>query len=133
PSSVGNIDGLAIYGTEMWVLSGNDKNIYRYPLGTVFPGPGDINAAQEVTLDDANKGAAGLAIDSSYLYVADYSTSAKETRFYRYLYPAGTPVAISKVLLDGGGSALQSPAGAMFDGTSCGSWIVARTRYMSMT
>ncbi|MBE9513235.1 MAG: hypothetical protein IMY77_04210 [Chloroflexi bacterium] len=124
PSSVGNIDGLAIYGTEMWVLSGNDKNIYRYPLGTAFSGPGDINAAQKITLDTDNKGAAGLAIDSNYLYVVDYSTSTpKETRFYQYPHPGGTPVTVSKVLLEyTTNNKLQSPAGAMLDGTSL--WVV---------
>ena len=122
PSSIGLSQGLAIYGTQMWVVSGNDKNIYQYPLSAVFPGPGTLNAAQEIALDKGNKGAEALAIDSNYLYVLDYDTSGKETRFYRYPYPAGTPVTVSKVLNDMASNPLQSPAGAMFDGTSL--WVV---------
>ena len=123
PSSIGLSQGLAIYGTQMWVVSGNDKNIYQYPLSAVFPGPGTLNAAQEIALDKGNKGAEALAIDSNYLYVLDYDTSGKETRFYRYPYPAGTPVTVSKVLLEyTSNNKLQSPAGAMLDGTSL--WVV---------
>ena len=125
PSSIGLSQGLAIYDDihdEMWVVSGNDKNIYQYPLGAAFPGPGTLNAAQEIGLDKDNKGAAGLAIDSTYLYVLDYSTSTpKETRFYRYLKADGS-VTVSKVLNDMASNPLQSPVGAMFDGTSL--WVV---------
>jgi len=124
-SSVGNIDGLAIdiIAGEMWVLSGNDKNIYQYPLGTVFPDGGTLTATTEIPLDTTNnKGAIGLAIDSSYLYVLDYDTSQKETRFYRYLKADGS-VTVSRVLLEyTTNNKLQSPAGAMFDGTSL--WVV---------
>ena len=125
PSSIGNIDGLAIDSgaDEMWVLSGNDKNIYRYPLGAAFSGSGDINAAQEITLDTANKGAVGLAIDSTYLYVLD----SADKRFYRYDRSTGVCGVgdVSKVLkesLVSGGGDLYSPAGAMFDGTYL--WVV---------
>ena len=123
PSSIGRSQGLAIIDTQMWVLSGNDKNIYQYPLGAAFPGPGTLNAAQEISLDNANKGAAGLAIDSNYLYVLDYSTSAKETRFYQYRRSDGALTAVSKVLLEyTSNNKLQSPAGAMFDGVG-GTWL----------
>ena len=123
PSSVGNIDGLAIdiIADEMWVLSGNKKNIYYYPLSAAFPDGGDLNAAREIELDTANQGAVGLAIDSTYLYVLDYDTSSKDTRFYRYLRADGS-VTVSKVLKEVGGGALQNPAGAMLDGTSL--WVV---------
>ncbi len=122
PSSIGNSQGLAIYDEEMWVVSGNDKNIYYYPLGAAFPGPGTLNAAREIGLDKANKGAEALAIDGEYLYVLDYDTSGKETRFYRYLKADGS-VTVSKVLLEyTSNNKLQSPAGAMFDGTSL--WVV---------
>lgn len=127
-SSVGNIDGLAIdiIAGEMWVLSGNKKNIYYYPLSAAFPDGGDLNAAREIELDTANTGAAGLAIDSSYLYVLDYSTSTpKETRFYRYDRITGVCGVgdVSKVLMEHDGvNVLQSPAGAMFDGISL--WVV---------
>ena len=123
-SSVGNIDGLAINGTDMWVLSGNDKNIYQYPLGTVFPDGGTLTATVEIALDNDNKGAVGLAIDSTYLYVVDYATSSKETRFYQYRRSDGALTAVSKVLLEKtpNNNKLQSPAGAMFDGTSL--WVV---------
>jgi len=126
-SSVGNIDGLAIdiIAGEMWMLSGNKKNIYQYSLLEAFPDDGSsLKAAREIGLD--NTGAVGLAIDSTYLYVLDYDTSGpvKETRFYRYDRSTGVCGIgdISKVLLDGGGIALQSPAGAMFYGTSL--WVV---------
>jgi len=124
-SSIGNIEGLAIDGDEMWVLSGNDMNIYLYSLLAVFPDSGSLNAAQEIPLDTANKGAAGLAIDNGYLYVVDYKTSSpKETRFY--CYPrSGGPATVSRVLAEttaSGGANLESPAGAMFDGTSL--WVV---------
>lgn len=125
PSSIGNSEGLAIYGEEMWVVSGNDKNIYYYPLGAAFPGPGTLNAAREIGLDKANKGAEALAIDSSYLYVLDYSTSTpKETRFYQYRRSDGVLTAVSKVLLEKtpSNNKLQSPAGAMFDGVG-GTWL----------
>jgi len=119
-SSVGNIDGLAIdiIAGEMWVLSGNKKNIYYYPLSAAFSGPGDINAAQEITLDTTNnKGAIGLAIDTSSLYVLD----SADHQFYRYLKSDGS-VTVSKVLKGMGGGALGNPAGAMLDGTSL--WVV---------
>ena len=124
PSSIGNIDGLAIDGTEMWVLSGNDTNIYQYTLSVAFPDDGSsLPATIEIGLDEDNKGAAGLAIDSSYLYVVDYSTSTpKETRFYQYRRSDGALTAVSKVLNDMASNPLQSPAGAMFDGTSL--WVV---------
>lgn len=121
-SSIGNIEGLAIDADEMWVVSGNDGYIYRYSLLTVFPDSGSLNAAQEFLLDNANKGAAGLAIDSDYLYVVDYATSSKETRFYRYLRADGS-VTVSKILLEyTSNNKLESPAGAMFDDTSL--WVV---------
>jgi len=121
-SSIGNIDGLAIdivVPGEMWVLSGK-KNIYQYSLSAAFLDDGSsLPAVFEIALD--NKGAAGLAIDSTYLYVLDYDTSSKETRFYRYLRTDGS-VTVSKVLKEMGGGDLDSPAGAMFDGTSL--WVV---------
>ena len=128
-SSIGNIDGLAIdiVAGEMWVLSGNKKNIYQYSLSAAFPDDGSsLKAAIEIPLD--NQGAAGLAIDSTYLYVLDYDTSQKETRFYRYPYPAGTPVVASKVLKDVNGGDIGGPpgglAGAMYDGTNNILWVV---------
>jgi len=120
-SSIGRSQGLAIYDTQMWVL---DKNIYHYPLDAAFPDDGSsLPATIEIALDKDNKGAAGLAIDSSSLYVVDYSTSAGVTRFYRYLKADGS-VTVSKVLNDMASNPLQSPVGAMFDGTSL--WVVDR-------
>jgi len=110
-SSIGRSQGLDIYDTQMWVVSGNDKNIYQYLLGAVFPGPGTLNAAQEIGLNKDNKGAVALA----------------ETRFYRYDRITGVCGIgdISKVLLEHtSDNKLQSPAGAMFDGTSL--WVVDR-------
>ena len=128
-SSVGNIDGLAIYGEEMWVLSGNDKNIYYYPLGTAFPDDGSsLPATIEIGLDTANKGAVGLAISSTHLYVLDYSTSAKETTFYRYTHAGVKPTPyISSVLKDMIGNALEDPAGTTVDPTDAAYiWFVDR-------
>ena len=123
-SSVGNIDGLAIDGTEMWVLSGNDTNIYQYTLSVAFPDDGSsLPATIEIGLDKDNKGAAGLAIDGEYLYVLDYDTSSKDTRFYQYRRSDGALTAVSKVLLEyTSNNKLQSPAGAMFDGVG-GTWL----------
>jgi len=123
--SIANPIGLAIDGNEMWVVSANDKMIYLYSLSAAFDGTGvPLPAAREIPLVDANTGAAGLAIDSTYLYVVDYDNPSKETRFYQYNRITGACGIgdISKVLLDGGGIALQSPAGAMFYGTSL--WVV---------
>ncbi|GAI43992.1 unnamed protein product, partial [marine sediment metagenome] len=108
---------------EMWVLSGNDKNIYQYSLSAVFPDDGSgLKATKEISLDTTNnKGAAGLAIDdNNYLYVLD----EKDHQFYRYPHPEGThvgePVIASKVLKDANGGDIGGPpgglAGAMFDG-----------------
>lgn len=125
-SGLGNPGGLAIdiIAGEMWVLSGNKKNIYYYPLGVAFPDGGDLNAAREIALDTANQGAVGLAIDSTYLYVLDYDNPSKDTRFYRYLRADGS-ITVSKVLKESvasGGGDLDSPAGAMFDGVG-GTWL----------
>ncbi|GAI00174.1 unnamed protein product, partial [marine sediment metagenome] len=121
-------EGLAIYDDihdEMWVVSGNDKNIYRYSLDAAFPDDGSsLPAVFEIGLDTANIGAIGLAIDSTYLYVLDFKTSGsdKEMRFYRYDRITGDCGIgdISKVLKDATGSDIGHPGctgGAMFDGT----------------
>ena len=124
-NSIANPVGLAIDGDELWVVSANDKMIYLYSLSAAFSGSGDpvrSDGNREITLVDANTGAAGLAIDSTYLYVVDYDNPSKETRFYRYLKADGS-VTVSKVLLEKNtNNELQSPAGAMFDGTSL--WVV---------
>jgi len=103
----------------MWVLSGNDKNIYQYSLSAAFPDDGSsLPADIEIPLDTTNnKEAIGLAIDSSSLYVLD----SADHQFYRYLKSDGS-VTVSKVLNDMGGGALGNPAGAMLDGTSL--WVV---------
>ena len=127
-SSVGNIDGLAIdiVAGEMWVLSGNKKNIYQYSLSAAFPDDGSsLKAAREIGLD--NTGALGLAITSNYLYVVDYDNPSKKTRFYRYDRITGVCGIgdISKVLLEKTtNNELQSPAGAMYDGTNNILWVV---------
>ena len=123
--SIGNPEGLAIdiAAGEMWVVADTNKSIYKYSLSAAFPDTGTpLNAIGVISLNTNVKKIRGLAIDSSYLYVLDYSTSAKETRFYRYLKADGS-VTVSKVLMEHDGvNALSSPAGAMFDGTSL--WVV---------
>ena len=120
-SGIGNPDGIAIYDTQMWVVSGNDKNIYRYSLDDAFPDDGSsLPADFEIGLDD--KTARGLTINGTHIYIVAYSTSAKETTFYRYLHD-GDSAKVSRVLLEyTSDNKLQSPAGAMFDGTSL--WVV---------
>jgi len=122
--SLGNPDGLAIYDNEMWVVDWGPDIIFGYVLrdgSGAFPGPGDLNATWEIALDKDNKHAAGLAIDSTYLYVLD----SADHQFYRYPYPAGTPVTVSKVLLEyTSDNELQNPVGAMYDGTNNILWVV---------
>ena len=127
-SSIGNPDGLAIYSAndEMWVVSANDKKIYGYSLSDAFPDDGTTLApTQEITLDDGNTGAAGLAIDSDYLYVLDDDKVGGQSVDVLYRYPKSAgAVTVSKVLLDTASNPLQNPSGAMIDGTSI--WVVDR-------
>ena len=133
-SSIANPKGLAIdiAANEMWVVSDTDKEIYQYSLSAAFPDTGTPLPASPdaIPLDTNQQKVAGLAIDSSFLYVLDYDNPSKETRFYRYLKADGS-VTVSKVLLDGGdplveddGIPLANPSGAMIDGTSI--WVVDR-------
>ena len=116
-SGLGNPGGLAIYDNEMWVVDYGPNKIFGYVLSNVFPGPGTLNAAQEIALDKDNKLATGLAIDSTYLYVLDSANH----QFYRYLKSDGS-VTVSKVLKDMGGGALGNPAGTVLDDASL--WVV---------
>jgi len=126
-SGIGNPDGIAIYDTQMWVVSGNDKNIYRYSLDDAFPDDGsNLPAVFEIGLDD--KTARGLTINGTYIYIVAYSTSAKETTFYRYMHDGVKPTPyISSVLKDMDGNALEDPAGATVDPTDAAYiWFVDR-------
>ncbi|GAI05202.1 unnamed protein product, partial [marine sediment metagenome] len=128
-SSIANPKGLAIdiAANEMWVVSDTDKNIYQYSLSAAFADTGTPLPASPdaIPLDTNQQKVRGLAIDSSHLYVLDYSTSTpKETRFYQYRRSDGVLTAVSKVLLEKtpSNNKLQSPAGAMFDGVG-GTWL----------
>ncbi len=123
-SSIGNPSGLAIYNAndEMWVVSANDKKIYGYSLAAAYPYSGTpLPPTTEIDLADNNTGAAGLAVDSTYLYVLDET----DKQFYRYTHPGGIAT-VSKVLKDisGGdiGGPPGDPSGAMVDGGSI--WVV---------
>lgn len=124
-ASIGNPDGLAIDGNDMWVVVwGPNFIIYHYSLTAAFPDGGDLPADLEIAPHADNDDPTGLAIDATlgYLYVLD----SVDKQIYRYPHPsgphAGDPVVASKVLKEQGGGDLDSPAGAMVDGTSL--WVV---------
>lgn len=110
-------NGLAIDGDDLWLVSSPPYKLYRYSLSTAFPGGSDLNAAQEINLNAHNKGATGLAIDTSYLYVLDI----EDLQVYRYPRSGGSAV-VSRVLRGVGGSSLGEPRGATIDGDFI--WVV---------
>jgi len=123
-SSPGNPFGLAIYGNELWILAwGQNFILYRYSLSDAFSGSGTINANLQVAYDPANTNPTGLSVDdTNYIYVLD----SVDEQFYRYPHPdgsyVGNQVVASKVLRNVSGGAIETPVGAMLDGTSL--WIV---------
>jgi predicted ribosomally synthesized peptide with SipW-like signal peptide len=114
-------NGLAIDGDDLWLVSSPPHKIYRYSLSAAFPGGSDLSAAQEINLDNWNKGATGLAIDTSYLYVLDI----EDLQVYRYPRSAGLAT-ISKNLKEMDGDALIGPRGAMVDDAWL--WVVDMVR-----
>jgi hypothetical protein len=89
-SSIGNPNGLAIYGAddEIWVVSANDKKIYGYSLAAAYLGTGTpLSPVTEIPLVESNTGAAGLAVNDCYLFVLDDDKVSGVSVDVIYRYP----------------------------------------------
>ena len=111
-----NPSGMAIYGDDMWIVEqGGGGSIFRYSVSEAFVYSDEpLNGVQEIPLASGNTNAEGLAIDASYLYVADTAND----KFYRYERSGGGVATASRLLLQVNGKGVKKPAGALYDGTS---------------